>query len=222
MRIVIFAIISLNEFGTRVTKRARTMHYSSWMFHRKFILSITITRFKLSNPLFMLIRFFLFARNFVWRHENFINPLINLCPFPVRFTLHSFMQARFQRDISARRNTYRDLAVGNDSSPLLNNAPRATATTSFCNKSESHGVLVGEEYVFVGWDATIDSRVIEWNRLWIITEIATLVTWDSSKRFCSSKNVCSSSVGMKSYFYFERYVFRDSSFARVCVYTRSS
>lgn len=82
----------------------------------------------------MLIRFFLFARNFVRRefYQPFDQPSSS-APFPVYifFILPLVYASSLSRDISARRNTYRDLAVGNDSSPLLNNAPRATATTSF-------------------------------------------------------------------------------------------
>lgn len=159
MRIVILAIISLNEFGTRVTKRARTMHYSSWMFHRKFILSITITRFNPFQPIIHVNSIFLIRAQFRLTTREFYQPFDQPLPSPSTFLPYTRLcKLAFKRDISARRNTYRDLAVGNDSSPLLNNAPRATATTSFCNKSES--VLVGEEDIFfVGWDATI-----EWNR----------------------------------------------------------
>lgn len=70
------------------------------MFHRKFILSITITRSKLSNPLFMLIRIFLFARNFVSRefYQPFDQPPSSVSSMYI-LSYHSFMQARFQREI---------------------------------------------------------------------------------------------------------------------------
>lgn len=131
------------------------------MFHRKFILSITITRFETFQPIIHVNSIFLIRAQF--RSTRILSTLWStflLCPLPciyIYFILPLVYASSLSRDISARRNTYRDLAVGNDSSPLLNNAPRATATTSFCNKSESHGVFAEEEDIFVGWDERVRS-----------------------------------------------------------------
>lgn len=196
------------------------------MFHRKFILSITITRSKLSNPLFMLIRFFFIRAQFrfTWILSTLWSTSL-LCLFHVYFILpFVYASSLSTRDISARRNTYRDLAVGNDSSPLLNNAPRATATTSFCNKSESHGVFVEEEDIFVGWDEhvrTRDDRLVK-------NGIGVKVTVELQKLQHLQREIVRRSfflpfffglVGIKSYFHF--YVSNDTSFVSrecACIY----
>lgn len=175
----------------------------------------------------MLIRFFLFARNFVRRefYQPFDQPSSS-APFPVYIYIlsyHSFMQARFQE-------IYPQGEILTETS-RLETIPRLCSTMPQEPRQPPRSAIKAKVTVYLprkkisSLDETnaYDRLVKKWNRCELhswITEIATLVTWDSSKFFFFFFLV-SKSVGIeKSYFYF--YVSNDTifRFTRVCVYTR--
>lgn len=129
----------------------------------------------------MLIRFFLFARNFVWRHENFINPLINLCPLPLHFYLTLVYASSLSNAIYPQGEILTETS-------RLGTIPRLCSTMPQEPRQPPRSAIKAKVYLS---GKKISSLLDETQRsngigLWIITpitEIATLVTWDSSKRF---------------------------------------
>lgn len=161
------------------------------MFHRKFILSITITRFETFQPIIHVNSIFLIRAQF--RSTRILSTLWStflLCPLP---RIYIFYLTTRLCKLAFKSEIYPQGEILTETS-RLGTIPRLCSTMPQEPRQPPRSAIKAKVTVYLprkkisSLDETnaYDRLVKKWNRCELhswITEIATLVTWDSSKGF---------------------------------------